>query len=88
MKSKDTASKQPKVIDFFQSIDLFSRHVHLRSNNKQSYTSSIGAIVSFLIMSVLLIYSSNKFFIMKDHEDTVYQSFDERNVRLTDDVVQ
>ena len=72
MKSKNTVLKPPKVGDFLRSIDLFSREVHLRSNNKSNYTSSIGAIVSFAIISVLLIYSSNKFFIMKGHEDTVY----------------
>ena len=61
-----------KAGSFLKSIDLFGHNVQLQSNNKSYFTSTFGAILSFGILVLAIIYSTNKFRVLKDYGDTTY----------------
>ena len=67
MKKTTTISKS---LSTFKKLDMFSSDVSFRENGGDSFGSVFGACWSIVIIIVVLLYGSNKFFILKDHEDT------------------
>ena len=61
------------------SIDKYSESPSFSIQGGSGYPSICGAFVSLLVLAVVIPYGSNKFFIMRDYEDTTFQSITEAN---------
>ena len=51
-------------------FDLFSETMSFNYRGQERYSTCLGSILSFLVYSLVLLYSSEKFFIMYNYEDT------------------
>ena len=63
----------------FKKLDMFSSDVSFRENRGDSFGSIFGACWSMVIMIVVLLYGTNKFFIMSDYADTQFNEYTEKN---------
>ena len=68
MKRKDLAAK-------FKSIDFFATDISFRENGGDSFGSIFGAFNSLIITLIVAIYGINKFIILKNYEDTLFNEY-------------
>ena len=61
------------------SIDKYRESPSFSITGSSGYPSICGTLISLLVLAVVIPYGSNKFFIMKDYEDTNFQSITESN---------
>lgn len=58
---------------FFKSVDLFSKRVDLYLAHKDGFSTWPGALLSWLIVFVTVLYASQRYTIMVEFGDTVLQ---------------
>ena len=63
----------------FKKLDMFSSDVSFRENGGDSFGSIFGACWSIVIIIVVMLYGTNKFFIMYDYADTQFNEYTEKN---------
>ena len=76
MKKATTISKSLRD---FKKLDMFSSDVSFRENGGDSFGSVFGACWSMVIIIVVILYGTNKFFIMKDYADTQFNEYTVKN---------
>ena len=59
------------------SIDKYRESPTFSIAGSSGYPSICGTIISLRVLAVVIPYGSNKFFIMRDYEDTTFQSITE-----------
>ena len=59
----------------FKQIDFFATDIAFRENSGNSFGSVFGATISLLIALVVASYGFNKFFVMYNYEDTIFNEF-------------
>ena len=68
MKKKNLKAK-------FKSIDFFATDISFRENGGDSFGSIFGAFNSLIIALIVAIYGINKFIIMQNYEETVFNEY-------------
>ena len=68
-----------KFFRTFKKIDLFATNIAFREDGGDQFGSIFGALISLLVSLIVAVYGLNKFIIMKDHEDTHFNEYSERN---------
>ena len=63
-----------KLAKAFMKIDLFGESAEFKINGQSSSKNIYGVIISLGIFSTVLAYAGNKFQIMLNYDDTVYQT--------------
>ena len=79
MKRKDLKAK-------FKSIDFFATDVSFREDGGESFGSIFGAFNSLIIALIVTLYGINKFFIMKNYEDTLFNEYSVKWGLTTDEL--
>ena len=72
-KSKSKHNIKSQLGGFYRSFDLFGSPVGFKVDNKDSFTSIMGATMSLLIAAIILTYGSGKFLKMSERADTSFQ---------------
>ena len=70
MKNKNAVHH--RVSSTFKRADIFGQGLTFTVDGNEKYPSVFGAFVSMVIFVALLMYGTNKFKVMLDHDDTVF----------------
>ena len=71
--------QKKKFIAFVKNADLFATDVAFRENGGNRFGSVFGAITSVLIALIVASYGINKFIIMSQYDDTLFNNYTEKN---------
>ena len=71
--------QKKKFIAFVKNADLFASDVAFRENGGNRFGSVFGSLTSILIALIVASYGINKFIIMSQYNDTVFNNYTERN---------
>ena len=72
--SKKEKSLLYKLSSKLMSIDKYGEARHLSIAGRDTYPSVFGTLLTLIILSVMVPFGFNKFIIMRDREDTNFQS--------------
>ena len=79
-------AKKTTIGGYFKSLDLFSTNFTFKTNGNDSFQTGFGACMSLMIMLIVALYGINKFFIMRNYDDTSFNEYIVTN-GLTNDAI-
>ena len=71
----------------FQEVDLFKMDVSFRENGEDSFSSTMGVIISICILVLIAVYGHTKFMIFLDYGDSTFMEYRDVNVRNKEDIL-
>ena len=71
-------ARRNRLIRNFKKLDLFGTNITFREDGGDQFGSVFGALISLLVAMVVAEYGLNKFFVLKERNDTNFNDFSEK----------
>ena len=67
------------LIRKFRHLDFFARNIAFREDGGNQFGSVFGAFISLIAALIVAAYGLNKFIIMRNYDDTIFNEYSVKN---------